>query len=220
MRGLLESGTPGATVVVRQQMWSRRAAELLPRMEFAVRQAGQWVVCARSPSAEGTGGGSDDWRALCPLAAVERDASELLCTRPGCVALPADAGPRLRCRGCGLARYCWWVKGAWDRAGAWGGGKSGQGTFWSGPTDARGSYNAFCCKLCHRAQLMQPALCTLQRRPWPGRLAAAPAALQGTEAAAGRGSGGAAGGTTESDRVPRRRCWLSWRHGMEVGVCV
>lgn len=123
MRELLQSGAAGAADEVRQHVWLRRAAELLLRMELALRRAGQWVVC--TPCVDGNGGGDGGaWRALCPYAAMVRNASGLACTRPGCAALPAEAGPHLRCKGCTFARYCWWGvvergRGAGGRMRAW-----------------------------------------------------------------------------------------------------
>lgn len=67
MRELLQTGAAGAANAVRRHVWRRRAAELLPRMEFAVQQGGQWVVCG--PGAENSSSGG--LRALCPLAAME-----------------------------------------------------------------------------------------------------------------------------------------------------
>ena len=107
MRSLLGAGAAGAAEAARQHVWGRRAAELLPRMEYVLRRAGAWVVCAPAgASGGGGGGGSKEWQPLCPLAAVEREAAGLGCARPGCGAAQVAAeGPRLRCRSCGT-RYC------------------------------------------------------------------------------------------------------------------
>ena len=113
MRGLLASGAAGAADATRQHMWGRRASELLPRMAYVVRRAGAWNVCAPahtdsggSAGSSGSGSGSQQWRILCPLAAVERDSSCPGCTRPGCAALPPPEGLQRRCKGCLFATYC------------------------------------------------------------------------------------------------------------------
>ena len=108
MRSLLTAGAAGAAEQARQHVWARRVAELLPRMEYVLRRAKAWVVCVPAGAAGSEGGGSagQEQRALCPLAAVEREAAGLACARPGCAAAQAAVeGPRLRCRGCGT-RYC------------------------------------------------------------------------------------------------------------------
>ena len=93
MRSLLASGAAGAADATRQHVWGRRASELLPRIAYVVQRAGAWNVCAPAqPSRRGGGtgaggegsGGGREWRVLCPLAAVERDACCAGCTRPGC----------------------------------------------------------------------------------------------------------------------------------------
>ena len=107
LRSLLTAGAAGAAEQARQHVWGRRAAELLPRMEYVLRRAAAWVVCA--PAGGGSAGGGragQEWRPLCPLAPVERETGGLACARPGCAAAQAAVeGPRLRCRGCGT-RYC------------------------------------------------------------------------------------------------------------------
>ena len=106
MRGLLAAGGAGAAEQARQHVWGRRAAELLPRMEYVLRRSRAWLVrtLAKGGSTRCSG---EEWRPLCPLAAVEREAAGLACARPGCAAVQAAASgaPRLRCRGCGT-RYC------------------------------------------------------------------------------------------------------------------
>ena len=113
MRSLLASGAAGAADATRQHVWGRRASELLPRMAYVVRRAGAWDVCAPShpdsgSSDGGSGGGSggQQWRVLCPLAAVERDSWCPGCTRPGCASMPPAGGLQRQCKGCEFVTYC------------------------------------------------------------------------------------------------------------------
>ena len=106
MRSLLHTGAASAAEEVRQRVWGRRAAELLPRMEYVLRRAGAWVVYALADAGSSASGGSGGL--VCPLAAVEREAAGLACAQPGCAAAQAVVdGSRLRCRRCGT-RYCMW----------------------------------------------------------------------------------------------------------------
>lgn len=109
----------GGRASVRSPHHCRRDDELLPQLDCIVRYAEAQMLCASHSDSAVVGGGgegsssgsSDGMRARCPLVAVQRDLSALVCTRPGCLTLLEADAPRRRCKGCG-ARYCRCVRAA------------------------------------------------------------------------------------------------------------